>query len=119
MSQNPLNYNYSKINNFRNKANNCNKNKKISNKGFNKRTFNIDKSLNSNNNSLLESFFELKNKEKSLSLNNYEIYNLNEKRNESRKNRKSFNNLNILNNFYNLEYSKRNTTNGNTKKKIL
>ena len=35
------------------------------------------------------------------------------------KNSKSFNNLNILNNFYNLEYSKKSPNNDNNKKKIV
>ena len=127
--QNPLNNNFSKIKNSRTKANNSTQNSKISNKTLkrnqieekihNKRVFRVNKSL-INNNSLLESYFELKNKDKCVSLSNYDIFNKNEKRGgDSTKNSRSFNNLNILNNFYNLDYSKKSATNDNRKKIVM
>ena len=119
--------NYSKLNNFR-KTNNSTKNSNIVNKTptlknqyedltSNKRPIRTNAS-HLNNNSLLESYFELKNKEKYLSLNNYENSNLIDRRFESQKNSKSFNNLNLLNNFYNLESTKKTPFN-NKKKSIL
>ena len=71
-----------------------------------------------NNNSLLESYFELKNKDKCVSLSNYDVFK-NEKRGDNTKNISSFNNLNILNNFYNLDYSKKSATNDNRKKIVM
>ena len=123
--QNTLNQNYTKIRNKTNKSskipNNIDKTPFIKNtfeeKYNNKRSIRSNKS-HINSNSLLESYFELKDKEKCMSLNNYDSFTLMEKRIESQKNSKSFNNLNILNNFYNLDYSKR-SPNNNIKKKNL
>ena len=55
-----------------------------------------------------------------MSLNNYDnnfnSFNDVEKKIDNQKNSKSFNNLNILNNFYNLEYSKKSPFTENKKK---
>jgi hypothetical protein len=84
----------------------------------NKRTIKASKT-HFNSNSLLESYFELKDKEKCMSLNNYDNFSLIEKRIESQKNSKSFNNLNILNNFYNLDCSKRSPNYIKKKKSVI
>lgn len=124
--QNTLNQNYTKIRNKTNKStkipNNINKTPFIKNtfeeKYHNKRSIRSNKT-HINNNSLLESYFELKDKEKCMSLNNYDSFTIMEKRVESQKNSKSFNNLNILNNFYNLDYSKRSPNNNIRKKNLI
>ena len=81
---------------------------------------NNNKTLRSKkNNSLLETYFELKKNEKHNTNNNYDSYSKWNKKNESQKNNKSFNNLNILNNFYNLNLSKNgNNINNELKAKI-
>ena len=128
--QGPFNNNILKNNIYRNKANNSTKNTNFAKKAPilkvqyeeklpNKKYIRENKS-NFNNNSLLESYFELKTKEKSLSLkNNYDSFSSGERRYDSQKNSNSFNNLNILNNFYNLEYSKNSPTNIKNKKEII
>ena len=119
----PLSYNFSKINNYKTEINNSTKNSNTINKTSflknqyegnipNKKYLRGNKS-NTNNN-LLDNYFELKNKEKSMSLNNYDNYNRVEV--DSQKNIQSFNNLNILNNFYDLENSKKGPFNKNKKK---
>ena len=119
----PLSYNFSKINNYKTEINNSTKNSNTINKTSflknqyegnipNKKYLRGNKS-NTNNN-LLDNYFELKNKEKSMSLNNYDNYNRVDV--DSQKNIQSFNNLNILNNFYDLEYSKKGPFNKNKKK---
>ena len=122
------NINYTKINNFRNKAIKSTKNsnaldrtpffKNPKEERNNKRALRVNKSL-INNNSLLESYFELKNKEKNISLNNYNNFKIIDRRVESQKNSKSFNNLNILNNFYNLDYSRSHKNNNLKKKSVI
>jgi hypothetical protein len=73
---------------------------------------------NQKHNNLLETYFELKKNEKH-NIKNYESYNKWKKKNESHKNNKSFNNLSILNNFYNLNISKKvNNNNNELKTKI-
>ena len=67
---------------------------------------------NKKHNSLLETYFELKKNEKP-NTKNYEGYCKWNKKSESKKNNKSFNNLNIMNNFYNLNLSKKNENNNN------
>ena len=111
------NKNYTKINNLRNRVINSTKNSNALNRTpffknqeqneviNNKRSLRVNKSL-INSNNLLESYLELKNNEKNMSLNNYDNFNIIDMKDESQKNSKSFNNLNILNNFYNLDYSR-------------
>ena len=71
---------------------------------------NNNKTLRSKkNNSLLETYFELKKNEK----HNTKSYNKWNQKNESHTNNKSFNNLNILNNFYNLNIAKKGNNNNN------
>ena len=111
-----------RINKLKNTISNSTKNK--NRKNLNKSSFLKqkieDRYINKNSirnkihNSLLDSYFEIKNKEKSCSLNYYD--NLDDK-NENHKNCKSFNNLNILNNFYNLNYNKKSPNINNQKKK--
>ena len=125
--QNNLNNHFKKI---RNKTNNSLKSQNDLNKTpllrtnfegkyTNKRTIRTNKISHINNNSLLESYFELKDKEKCISLNNCDNFSVIEKRVESQKNSKSFNNLNILNNFYNLDYTKRSPNYNIRKKNII
>ena len=129
----PLFYNISKINNFKTKINNSSKqsrtinkisfiNNKYEEKKPYKKIIRVNKS-HTNNNNLLNNYFELKNKEskeKSMRLinydNNFNSFNIVEKKLDNQKNNKSFSNLNILNNFYNLEYSKKNPFSKNRKK---
>ena len=80
----------------------------------------FNKSIKNKNRSLLENYFNLKNQNKN---DNSEKPNINYFLNEhsgsipSQKNNKSFNNLNILNNFYNLDYSRRSPNNIDINKK--
>ena len=123
----PLTYDFSKIHNFKNKINNNTKKSSIINKTpfitnhyekkIQYKKFIRGNKSHTNNNKLLENYFELKNKEKSTSINNYDSFKVVEKKTDNQKNNKSFNNLNILNNFYNIECSKKNPFN-KTKKKI-
>ena len=124
------NKNYTKINNLRNRVINSTKNSNALNRTpffknqeqneeiNNKRSLRVNKSL-INSNNLLESYLELKNKEKSMSLNNYDNFNMIDMKAESQKNSKSFNNLNILNNFYNLDYSRSHKNNYLNKKPAI
>lgn len=81
--------------------------KKIGEKYINKKS-NREKK----HNSLLDSYLEMKNQNNSISLNYYDTrMNSGKKKNESQKNSKSFNKLNALNNFYNLNYTKRSLNN--------
>lgn len=78
--------------------------KKIEDKYINKKS-NREK----RHNSLLDSYLEMKNQNKSTSLHYYDVgINSGIKNNDTQKNSKPFNKLNILNNFYNLNYTKRN-----------
>lgn len=64
------------------------------------------------NNSLLDSYLEMKNQNKSINLNYYDPGMISGiKKNENLKNSKSFNKYNALNNFYNLNYTKRSPNN--------
>ena len=64
------------------------------------------------NNSLLDSYLEMKNQNKSINLNYYDPSMISGiKKNENLKNSKSFNKYNALNNFYNLNYTKRSPNN--------
>ena len=77
---------------------------------------------NSNQNksrSLLENYFIIKNRDKydNSEEQNYFYLNDNNKSVKSQKNNKSFNNLNILNNFYNLDYNRRSPNYKNVEKK--
>lgn len=116
-----------KINNFRNKqdisskAGSVTKRPSYIKKQVEENFYdNNNKTLRSKkNNSLLETYFELKKNEKHNTNNNYDSYSKWNKKNESQKNNKSFNNLNILNNFYNLNLSKNgNNINNDLKAKI-
>ena len=116
-----------KINNFRNKqdisskAGSVTKRPSYIKKQVEENFYdNNNKTLRSKkNNSLLETYFELKKNEKHNTNNNYDSYSKWNKKNESQKNNKSFNNLNILNNFYNLNLSKNgNNINNELKAKI-
>ena len=74
---------------------------------------NNNKTLRSKkHNNLLETYFELKKNEKH-NTKNYESYHKWNQKNESHTNNKSFNNLNILNNFYNLNIAKKGNNNNN------
>ena len=124
------NKNYTKINNLRNRVINSTKNSNALNRTpffknqeqneeiNNKRSLRVNKSL-INSNNLLESYLELKNNEKNLSLNNYDNFNIIDMKDESQKNSKTFNNLNILNNFYNLDYSRGHKNNYLNKKPAI
>ena len=68
-----------------------------------------------NKNKLLESYYELKS-EKSISYNNYCAGDTNT---DNKKSKSSFNNLNILNNFYNLNYTRRTPNNTYRKNRIM
>jgi hypothetical protein len=83
--------------------------KKIEKKYINKNSDRSDREKK--NNSLLDSYREMKNQNKSISFY-YDVgMNNGNKKNETQKNSKSFNKLNVLNNFYNLNYTKRSTYN--------
>jgi hypothetical protein len=71
-------------------------------------------SKRSDNRSLLENYFIMKNMEKTNNSEEQNYFYLNENNeslNNRQKNNKSFNNLNILNNFYNLDYNRRSPIN--------
>ena len=71
-------------------------------------------SKRSDNRSLLENYFIMKNMEKTNNSEEQNYFYLNENNeslNNRQKNNKSFNNLNILNNFYNLDYNRRSPKN--------
>ena len=82
----------------------------------------INKKLNYDNRSLLENYFELKNKD-NLNNNNYNEENDNYFLNNTgsikshNTNKSAVNNLNILNNFYNLDYSRKTPSNNSIKTK--
>lgn len=123
--QNNDNSHIVKINNFRNKqdisakAGSVTKRPSYIKKQIEENLFNNNnKTLRSkNHNSLLETYFELKKNEQH-NTNNYDSYIKWNKKNESHKNNnKSFNNLNILNNFYNLNVSKKSINNNNNEMK--
>ena len=73
-----------------------------------------------NNKSLLQNYFDMKNREKNNDNSNEEnnIYSQdNAESVKTQKNSKSFNNLNILNNFYNLDYNRRSPNNFDIRRK--
>jgi hypothetical protein len=71
-----------------------------------------NKSNREKHNSLLDSYLEMKNQNNSISLNYYNAgINSGNKKNEIQKNNKSFNKLNVLNNFYSLNYARRSPNN--------
>lgn len=111
---NSIYQNYIKINNFKNKiSNTTSKNDNIEykllplKKQLEKKIYGKNSFMDKRHNSLLESYFELKKKEKLIDLNNCGGF-TKESCNEKQKSSKSFNSLNILNNFYNLNYTKKN-----------
>ena len=71
------------------------------------------------NQNLLENYFTIKNNDKNIkSEEQNDIYlNDNEENIKGQKNSRSFNNLNILNNFYNLDYNRRSPINKDIKQK--
>ena len=83
----------------------------------------INKKLNYDNKSLLENYFELKNKDNLDKNNIYNEENDNYFLNNTgsikshNNNKSAVNNLNILNNFYNLDYSRKNQSNNSIKNK--
>ena len=80
-------------------------------KKIEKKYINKNSDREKKNNSLLDSYREIKNQNKSKSFY-YDVgKNNGNKKNETQKNSKSFNKLNVLNNFYNLNYTKRSTYN--------
>ena len=83
----------------------------------------INLGIKSNNRSLLENYFDMKNNKDikdNFNYNNYNevnnvYFNDNTESIKNRKSNKSVNNLNILNNFYNLDYSRKSPSNNNSK----
>ena len=89
--------------------------KKIEDKYINKKS-----SREKGHNSLLDSYLEMKNQNNSISINYYDVgMNSMNRKNESQKNSKSFNKLNVLNNFYNLNYIKKSPINKYKKNNCL
>ena len=89
--------------------------KKIEDKYINKKS-----SREKGHNSLLDSYLEMKNQNNSISINYYDVgMNSMNRKNESQKNSKSFNKLNVLNNFYNLNYVKKSPINKYKKNNCL
>ena len=83
-----------------------------------KQKYTYIKSKNNKNRSLLENYFNLKkNNTNDKFIENNNIFNDGSESVQSQKNSKSFNNLNILNNFYNLDYSRRSPNNKDIKDK--
>ena len=83
----------------------------------------INLGIKSNNRSLLENYFDMKNNKDikdNFNYNNYNevnnvYFNDNTESIKNRKSNKSVNNLNILNNFYNLDYSRKSPSNNSSK----
>jgi hypothetical protein len=77
-------------------------------------------SIQSKSRSLLENYFIMKNMNKTNNSEeqNYFYLNDNNKNVNPQKNNRSFNNLNILNNFYNLDYNRRSPKNKDNRNKI-